>query len=218
MGGVDIATGIVTWMILAASIALHEWGHAYSADKLSDQLPRAQGRVTLNPLAHLCPIGTGVIPLLAIFGILPFLIIGWGKPVQVSLPNPKTRARDDMVITACGPLMNAVIALVASIAAGLLFRFGNTDLVRLCNLIIQINATLIVFNLLPIPPLDGSHFLKYAVRMSDESYMRFSSWGILILLVLINIRPFTDVMISLIRLVLKPFNGIIGIVGGLGVS
>ena len=132
---------------------------------------------------------------------------------MVSLPNPKTRVRDDLIITACGPLVNLLIAFVVSIVAGLLFRFGSEDLAKLCTKVIQVNVMLIVFNMLPIPPLDGSHFFRRAIGMSDDTYMRCSNWGIFILLVAMNIRPFQEFMEVAIDMATVPFafivNGII---------
>lgn len=205
---------IIIWLILVSSIALHEWGHAFSADKLGDFLPRQQGRVTLNPIAHIDLIGTVIIPLFMLFASPGFAIIGWGKPVQISLPNRKTRKRDDMIITACGPIMNLVIALVCSILAGVLFRFGLEKYALICVMAVMINAALFVFNLIPIPPLDGSHFLRYAVNMSEEFYMRLSQWGFVILLVLINLGPTRALLSSAIQIAQMPFNVIIHLVAG----
>mgnify|MGYP001295751103 CR=1 FL=1 len=82
---------IILFILLVASISIHEWAHAWVADKLGDPLPRNQGRVTLDPRSHIDPIGTVLIPLIMIFLSPGFAIIGWGKPVQVSLPNIKTK-------------------------------------------------------------------------------------------------------------------------------
>ncbi len=206
---------IVIWIILASSIALHEWGHAYSADKLGDPLPRSQGRVTLNPLAHIDILGTVIIPLIMLLAPTGgFTMIGWGKPVQVSLPNPKTRKRDDMIITACGPLVNLAIALGCAILGGLLFRLGLNDYAKVCYVAIIMNVSLFVFNLIPIPPLDGSHFLKYAVNMSEETYTTLSQWGFIILLVFINFGPTSAIMGKVIQVVCIPFKFLLERIAG----
>lgn len=187
---------VLLFIVLMLSVALHEYGHAKVADLLGDPLPRAQGRVTLNPLAHWDPLGT-LLP--ALFLIGPVLMggspggfcIGWGKPVYISLPNPKTRVRDDILITLAGPGMNLVIAIVAAVAGGLLLRFFDLDSdvqQRLAGFIattLYLNIGLIAFNLLPIPPLDGSHILRHMTRMKDETYLwltRNSLWIFLALL------------------------------------
>lgn len=191
----NLRFGLIFYIILICSVTVHEWAHAFTADKLGDPLPRFQGRVTLNPLAHIDFLGTVVFPLIMIFWPIfsgagaGVALIGWGKPVMLSLPNPKTRRRDDILITAAGPLSNLVLCLLCSLAVPLVYKIDPQALM-LIRTGILLNAALFVFNLIPIPPLDGAHFLKHAIRMKEETYMRFSRWGFFILLVLINIAPF----------------------------
>lgn len=205
---------LVIWLILVSSISLHEWGHAFSADKRGDPLPRHQGRVTLNPLAHIDPIGTVLIPLMMLLLSPGFGVIGWGKPVQISLPNPKTRMKDDLIITACGPLMNLIIATVCAILGGIALRMGVDSLFQVAYMAVLLNAMLIVFNCIPIPPLDGSHFLRYAINMSEELYMQLSRWGFIILLVLINVPLTRDLISSAIAIGTMPFLWLMGVIGG----
>ena len=101
----------VLFLVLLASISIHEWAHAVTADRLGDPLPRSQGRVTLDPRSHIDLIGTIVLPMVMIFASPGFAVFGWGKPVQVSLPNLKSRKRDDILITLAGPVSNLAIAL-----------------------------------------------------------------------------------------------------------
>jgi Zn-dependent protease len=182
---------IILFLLLVVCITIHEWAHAWVADKLDDPLPRQQGRVTLDPRSHIDPIGTLLIPLIMIFASPGFAIIGWGKPVQISLPNRETKKRDDILITIAGPLSNLSIAFICSLSFGLFFRFvplGESALLLLYQ-IVSLNAVLFLFNLLPIPPLDGSHILKNMVNMKDETFLKFSKYGFFILIILINI-PF----------------------------
>ncbi|MDR2862325.1 MAG: site-2 protease family protein [Puniceicoccales bacterium] len=188
----------IFFVILLCSLALHEFAHAWVADKRGDPLPRAQGRVTLDPLAHLDPLGSFLIPgamiLLPILtgGSLPMALIGWGKPVQVSLPNSKTRRLDDILITLAGPGMNLLIALVSSIVAGVALGLSSSSteaLERIFLPVILINIMLAVFNLIPVPPLDGSRVLFHMIHMKEETYARLASFGWIILLILINIPP-----------------------------
>lgn len=209
-----IEQGLILYIILCGSIALHEFGHAKAADMLGDFLPRSQGRVTLNPFAHLDPIGTGLIPLAGIFLNLPFMMIGWGKPVQISLPHPATRMRDDLLITLAGPAMNVLIALVASLLHVAVWHMHNSsadNLIPLINEVIEMNCMLIAFNLIPIPPLDGSHFMRYLVGMSEETYFKFCANGWWILLILINLRPFQSFLGRMSDLVATPFGWLIGL-------
>ena len=182
---------IILFLLLVVCITIHEWAHAWVADKLGDPLPRQQGRVTLDPRSHIDPIGTLLIPLIMIFASPGFAIIGWGKPVQISLPNRETKKRDDILITIAGPLSNLSIAFICSLSFGLFYRFvplGESALLLLYQ-IVSLNAVLFLFNLLPIPPLDGSHILKNMVNMKDETFLKFSKYGFIILIILINI-PF----------------------------
>ena len=182
---------IILFLLLVVCITIHEWAHAWVADKLGDPLPRQQGRVTLDPRSHIDPISTLLIPLIMIFASPGFAIIGWGKPVQISLPNRETKKRDDILITIAGPLSNLSIAFICSLSFGLFYRFvplGESALLLLYQ-IVSLNAVLFLFNLLPIPPLDGSHILKNMVNMKDETFLKFSKYGFFILIILINI-PF----------------------------
>ena len=183
---------LMLFFVLVASLSVHEWAHAITADKLGDHLPRTEGRVTLNPLAHIDPVGTVLIPLTVLFFSPGFSVFGWGKPVRVSLPNEKNRVRDDLLITAAGPCSNLCIALLTACIAGLFLDLnnGNAQIGKLAETIITLNCLLFVFNLIPVPPLDGSHFLKHAVRMKEETYAKLSTYGFLILLVLINLPVF----------------------------
>jgi len=183
---------VILFILLLSSISIHEWAHAWVADKLGDPLPRQQGRVTLDPRSHIDPIGTLLIPFIMIFASPGFAIIGWGKPVQISLPNRETKKRDDILITLAGPLSNLSIAFICSLSFGLLNRLvplGESALLLLYQ-IISLNAVLFLFNLLPVPPLDGSHILKNMVNMKDETFLKFSKYGFFTLIILINIPNF----------------------------
>jgi len=215
--------GMILYIILAASIALHEFGHAKVADLLGDFLPRSQGRVTLNPFVHLDPIGTGLIPLVSIFlpilthTHLPIGIIGWGRPVQISLPHPKTRVRDDILITLAGPSMNALIALAAAVVWGLLGRFSPATAQHMAPLFgetISLNCLLIAFNLLPLPPLDGSHIMRHLVGMTEETYVRLSTHSWIILLILVNLQPFQELLGRVTYTLVEPFINLTMLIAG----
>ncbi len=162
----QVRDGVVYLIGLILSICVHEFGHAFVADKLGDPLPRAQGRVTLNPIAHIDPIGTLLIPIFQFFAPgLPLL--GWGKPVQVSLSARHMTRRFSMkvshaFIAVAGPMMNMLFAMVLSgIWLGLV-RFGGeggASFSHYVAYVISMNFLLAFFNLIPCPPLDGGAIL-----------------------------------------------------------
>lgn len=183
------------FIALVVSISLHEFGHAWAADKCGDPLPRRMGRVTLNPLAHADRAGTLIIPALMIFvpalmGGFPGFIFGWGKPVLVSLPNREKRMRDDILTTLAGPGMNLLLAIIGAVLLGVcagVFGASNSAPVTFFILFVQLNLALMIFNLMPIPPLDGSRLLFYAVKMKEETYYKLAAnaWWILLALILL---------------------------------
>ncbi|MDR1818483.1 MAG: site-2 protease family protein [Puniceicoccales bacterium] len=223
----QLAGAALLLIILLVSLSLHEFGHAFVADLRGDPLPRLQGRVTLNPFAHLDPIGSFLIPGVMIFGPLlvggafPVALIGWGRPVQISLPNPKTRRLDDILITLAGPAVNIVLALAASLALGVVLANAAADaesgqgyfeavrsspvIVRFLLPALFMNVALAFFNMLPVPPLDGSHLLRHAVGMSDEKYALLSRHGWWVMLILINISAVSNLLQKGIEYAAYPF-------------
>ena len=203
----QLRDGLLQLILLIISIGLHEFGHAWMADVRGDPLPRLQGRVTLNPFAHTDLIGTIILPAVMIFLSPGFGLIGWGKPVQISLPNPKTRRMDDIYITLAGPAMNVVLCLVFAVIGGL----GDFDprtqavIIDFLQMGVFLNASLVVFNLIPIPPLDGS---RIAVRLglySEETFLMLARWGFIILLVAVNLPFFRAFMSTAVGLVATPW-------------
>ena len=179
---------------LVLSICVHEFGHAFVADKLGDPLPRSQGRVTLNPLAHIDPIGTLLLPLVAVFSgpAIGSRILGWGKPVQISLSaSAMTRKlsirTSHALIAVAGPMMNILFALVLS--AGFVVLWRNDKYVELAKGVagvIQMNIGLCLFNLLPIPPLDGGAILaRFIPRRHDNVLDALNRYGFIILFALL---------------------------------
>lgn len=202
--------GAILFIFLVCSLALHEWGHAYVADRLGDDTPRNEGRVTLNPLVHIDPIGTILIPLLGIFGMFGSLgVIGWAKPVYTNPANFKRGYFDQMLVTLAGPGMNVALATVGTVLAVVSGRFG-LPVVGLFEQLVRLNVVLAVFNLLPIPPLDGSKFLIYLGAMREETYMRLSMFGGILLLVLINVPAFRSLLHTLIGYGFVPFQILAG--------
>jgi Zn-dependent protease len=175
----DLVIAAFKFVLLIFSLSVHECAHAWTASRLGDQTARLQGRVTLNPVYHVDPIGTLLIPGLMIFGPLISngaiggFLIGWAKPTPVITRNLRNIRRDEMLVTLAGPASNLLIAFVAFFVLALLIVVFHghlpqqQDLVssidalaQICFLAIQVNVALFFFNLLPIPPLDGSHILR----------------------------------------------------------
>jgi Zn-dependent protease len=173
---------------LALSLSVHEWAHAWSAARLGDDTARRMGRLTLNPLSHIDPVGTILLPLLGI----PF---GWAKPVPV---NP-ARFRSDipmrtgmMITAAAGPLSNVLLAVICTVVFALLVR-SNPDFmdrgkgpVSLLVDGMSLNLMLAIFNLLPIPPLDGSRVVDGLIsRRLRPAWETFTRYGPIVLLLVI---------------------------------
>ena len=164
----DVQTFLLLLPILLASLTLHELAHAYVATRLGDPTPREHGRLTLNPIAHLDPLGT--ITFVITYFLTPFLF-GWAKPVEVR-PGYFHRPKQDMaLVAAAGPATNFVIALAC--AAVLVHGSLTGRLGEVVFLTYMLNLVLGIFNLLPIPPLDGSRIV--GAFMSDSTYSRWSA-------------------------------------------
>lgn len=204
IGPAELRNGLILYIILVASLCVHEWAHAITADKLGDDTPRHEGRVTLNPFVHMDLLGTVIFPLFCIFFLKGSFFFGWAKPVMINLGSFRNRQRDHILVTLAGPVSNVGLALLAAIVGGLAFGL-DPQIVELFVKVIIVNITLAVFNMLPLPPLDGSHIMRYLVGMSEELYFRIAQWSFLILIVLINIPQFKMGMGILISNVAKPF-------------
>jgi Zn-dependent protease len=185
--------GLIYLVALVLSICVHEFGHAFVADKLGDPLPRSQGRVTLNPLAHIDLIGTILLPLVAIFSgpAIGSRILGWGKPVRISLsPRDMTRKLTirsaHALIAIAGPMMNILFALLLSGIYMLLIRSGLDTLGAAVAGVIMMNIGLCFFNLLPIPPLDGGAVLARIVPRRFDGFLdQLNHYGFIILFALL---------------------------------
>ncbi|MDR2806845.1 MAG: site-2 protease family protein [Puniceicoccales bacterium] len=171
------------WFLLALTI--HEWGHAWSACKLGDNTPILEGRLTLNPLAHINLFGTVIIPLLMIIFIPGFMVVGWGNPVAINTNHFKHPRLGEIISFLMGPLCNLVLGLLVLLLA-LAIKKYSTSLCNLCIIGSSVSVSLGLFNLIPIPPLDGFHILKVFTGMKEETFIELSRIGSLLLLVIIN--------------------------------
>jgi Zn-dependent protease len=177
---------LILIIALIFSIVFHELAHGIVADKLGDDTPRNSGRLTLNPVSHIDPVGSIMLPLI-LFLLNAGFIFGWAKPVPINYLNFKNPKRDIMLVALAGPLSNILFALLLTFLLKfwiLLDFYVNKDLVLL---MIRLNIVLAVFNLLPIPPLDGSkiffNFLPFPYQLILEN------WGFLILIFILIFAP-----------------------------
>ncbi len=183
-------------IIVLFSVVIHEVSHGFVADRLGDPTARYEGRLTLNPIPHLDPIGSILVPIISIFSF--GVGFGWAKPVPYNPYNIKSKYGDALVAGA-GPLSNILIALIA--AAFIRFDLVSGGLVSIFDAILTINLVLAIFNLIPVPPLDGSkivgNFLPYPARE------RFMSLGVfsfaLVLLALFVLWPLVSPLVYVLR-------------------
>jgi len=175
---------LLQFLVLIFAITIHEYAHGWVAYKLGDPTAKYMGRLTLNPIAHIDPFGTILLPLILVMLHLP--PIGWAKPVPVnfmSLRNPK---RDMLWVGIAGPAANILLALSLTVILKLLPGVSHTILGQVFIFGVVINVILAVFNLVPIPPLDGSRIVSALLPYRYlASYNKIQPYGFLIILVLL---------------------------------
>lgn len=201
----ELREGLIFYILLVVSLSIHEWAHAFTADRLGDPTPASQGRVTLNPVAHMDLLGTVIFPLLCIFVLPGNFLFGWGRPVQINISYFRNRVRGDILTTLAGPGSNLAQALLAAVIGGLACRFIDPALAQLVGTFIFLNVVLAVFNMIPLPPLDGSHLMRHAVGMSEETYHNIARWSFLVLIIAINLPPVRAALNFAIDVVAVPF-------------
>ena len=217
---VDILFQLIAFLF---AISIHESAHAWMANRRGDPTARMLGRITLNPIKHIDPVGTVLLPLLAMWQHLP--VIGWAKPTPVDPRNFKNPVLDDILTSVAGPVSNFIVATAATILLALIslaapggrmivqgalggFVFSNSAFVPVALLLYQflvINVLLAVFNLIPVPPLDGSHVLRHF--LSEPVRQVYDTVGIFALMALVFFGG--NLLFGLIRPVLHVYTSIL---------
>jgi Zn-dependent protease len=224
----EFLTAAVGLMTFIFSVIVHENAHGLAAEHFGDPTARALGRITMNPLPHLDPIGSLLLPLAAYLSGIPFL--GWAKPVPVNPANLRNPVIHNAYVAAAGPASNLLLALASAIlwiAVGLTFKhvpgladsaerslfFFNTLFFNMIN----VNCVLALFNLMPIPPLDGHWILmRYLPPGPREALASIGRWGFLILIALLWSGILWRILGPMLRLVVSVYYGLVtGVVGAI---
>ena len=208
--------GLLTYVFFIPLLTFHEWAHAWVAWKCGDDTAYHQGRVTLNPIAHMELIGTVVLPLLGIFlslsnSALAGFIIGWGRPVPVNVSNLRSPRRDDTLVALAGPAINLILAFALLALAKIGANTGVSLFTEVGIRMAILSLFLFFFNLLPFPPLYGSHVLKNAIGMSYETYWKLCQYGFIIVIVAINIPGVREVVVLATRTTFLAMAGILNL-------
>ncbi len=206
--------------VLLFSIVVHEVAHGWVALRLGDTTARDMGRLTLNPIPHIDPIGSILIPLLSYISV-GSVFIAWAKPVPIDPRNFRNFHRDDILVSIAGPASNFVIAAICTVCYILSVRFLvpmeslqadlpqslTTFVTQMFLSGITLNIVLAVFNMIPVPPLDGSHVLAALLpEQVREQYQRIGFFGVLIVILLMRLEPIRNILWSVVLFFHIPYN------------
>jgi len=199
---INIAQIFIGMIVLLFSLTVHEMAHAWTANQLGDPTARLLGRVSLNPLVHADPIGTILFPLISMVSGAP--LIGWAKPVPVNMRYLRHPRRDYVLVAAAGPASNLVLALASAIVLWALPVSPQTleepnvsvPLAAILSQMMRVNVLLAVFNMIPIPPLDGGNVLAGLLPPSlAETFNRIRPYGFILLYALILTNGFSYIVV-----------------------
>ncbi len=175
MNSIQTVFSIAVFII---SVMMHEVSHGYMANALGDPTAKYEGRITLNPLKHIDMFGSIILPLVLILSGAPF-VFGWAKPVPYNPYNLRSKKWGSLLVAIAGPLSNIAIAVVfgSLLRGGLFLGYANQAIVDVVTIIVFVNVLLAIFNLIPIPPLDGSKivmsFLPFDWKLRIERYEQY---------------------------------------------
>jgi Zn-dependent protease len=198
---------ILSIVILILSVVIHEVSHGYMADRLGDPTPRLQGRLTLNPLKHLDPVGSFVVPVIMLLASGGRFGFGWARPVEYNPYNIKNKRQGEFLIAIAGPLSNLLIALIFSIIFRSVFSGVVTPFIEIAGQIILLTIGLAIFNLIPIPPLDGSKLL-FSILPNQYGNFRFFLERYSPVFILIVVFFLWEIISPLVPIVFGVFTGV----------
>ncbi len=217
MASVNLVYVVTSFIVVIISLTFHEYAHAASANALGDPTAKRMGRMSLNPIVHIDPVGTILLPIM--LSVMGAGVFGWAKPVPVNLGNLRNTKRDQAIVSIAGPAANLCLATIASVLIRILVVMGTPTegtmfiLFILVNLV-RINIFLMAFNLLPIMPLDGSGVIQFFMSPKTLfSYQQLSQKLVLVFLLIIlmtnwiytfYLRPVSNVFFF----ILQPLAGI----------
>ena len=208
--------------ILLFSVVVHEISHGWMALRLGDTTARDMGRLTLNPIPHIDPVGSILVPIFSLL-VAGRVMIAWAKPVPINPLNFSNYRRDDILVSVVGPISNILMALVCTIIFILLANVSSSFIpsnsimeealvffLKMFRGGIILNVVLAVFNMIPVPPLDGSHVV--ASMLPEELSLRYRSlgfYGIFVILILMRWQPFNMTFSFIIQVLTFPFEQLI---------
>ena len=214
---IDIGFIVIWFVVFLFSLSFHESAHAWTSEKFGDDTGRLQGRITLNPLPHIDPIGTILFPLIMMFTSVPLL--GWAKPVETNPLMWRDKKKANISVSAAGPISNFILLIIAFTALKIMYmndiltlNRGATSyyyaliptagqaafmepLTMMLTIMLVLNLALGVFNLIPIPPLDGSHVLESLLPYEmSQAYAQIRPFGFLLLFALLAIGVLNTIL------------------------
>ena len=200
MNGVDLAYIPIFFVVFLFSLSFHEAAHAWTAERFGDSTGRYMGRITLNPIPHIDVFGTIIFPLVGL--LTGGMMFGWAKPVPVNTSQMRDRKMGDIWTSLAGPLSNAILAVVFFVLlkiAGQIPAATFGELARPLSMLLYtgltLNVLLMIFNLLPIPPLDGSHVLKNLLSGgAADAYERLEPYGFILMIALLITGVFSKIV------------------------
>jgi Zn-dependent protease len=208
--------GLILYLGLVVLLTFHEYGHAWMAMKCGDNTAKDMGRCSLNPLVHIDLFGTVLLPLVAIGlaamqSVFAGFIIGWAKPVPVNTSNLRNPKLDDILISMAGPWMNVMLAVVLVGLAKAALIAGYAPGADFGVSMAKLSLLLCFFNLIPIPPLDGSHVVRVLIGMSYETYWKFARFGLVAVIIVIQFKEVTGTLELVVKTSLRVIAGWFGV-------